>query len=359
MGHDKFSFERIEPLEDRIQRLARDAAYIQVWDRTDRKNEQNLGRFDLTESDALPYLTERVKPALLPVHDEEEPADPFDAYDALEEDDEEPPSTFTRGAHEPVTPEQIAKAACRWMRELALSNTVGEEWCRFRVKAFGPKGTKVLHTGTFIVRNHEFDLELPVPSETRDLKIPLPTFDQAAGAGAAKGIKALGDYYAQWGRIVLGSVGQLQGVNNEMMARLHKQLAESRGQVDQLVASILENRVAELELAEEKQANERQDDARHALAREALAQLGDAAKAFLTARGINPEMADVLGVLGNSPDLMSALNDPGVRALMQDPNNLTGLAQMLKSAGQQARAARQAAAATPPPTSQPTPPPAG
>jgi len=349
VGHDQFSFERIEPLEDRIQRLARDAAYVQVWDRTDRKNEQNLGRFDLTESDALPYLTERPTPALSSIRDEE-PADPYDDYDELEEDDEEPPLGLTRRAHEPATPEQIAQAACRWLRELAMSNTVGEEWCRYRVKAFGPKGTKVLHTGTFICRNTEYDLELPVPSETRDLKIPLPTFDQAANAGAAKGIKALGDYYAQWGRIVLGSVGQLQGVNNEMMARLHKQLTESRGQVDQLVASILENRVAELEMHEDRQANERQDDARHALAKEALSQLGDAAKAFLTARGINPEMADVLGVLGSSPELMTALNDPDVRALMQNPSNLSGLAQMLKAAGQQARAARDVSAAPPPPS---------
>jgi hypothetical protein len=30
-------------------------------------------------------------------------------------------------------------------------------------------------------------------------------------------------------------------------------------------------------------------------------------------------MADVLGTLGQSPDLMAALNDPDVRALMQDP----------------------------------------
>ena len=60
-------------------------------------------------------------------------------------------------------------------------------------------------------------------------------------------------------------------------------------------------------------------------------------------------MADVLGVLGSSPELMGALNDPDVRALMQDPSNLSSLAQMLKAAGQQARAAREAGAAPPPP----------
>ena len=72
-------------------------------------------------------------------------------------------------------------------------------------------------------------------------------------------------------------------------------------------------------------------------------------------------MADVLAVLGNSPDLMGALNDPDVRALMQDPSNLSGLAQMLKAAGAQARAAREGAASAPPPAhdSQPQPSAAG
>jgi len=345
VGHDKFSFERIEPLQDRIQRLAQDAAYVQVWDRTDRKNEQNLGRFDLTATDALPYLTERAQPAPLEM-DDDGPADPYEgsfgAYDELEEDLEDPEPHY-----EPPTPLEIAQAACRWMRELAIGNTVGEAWCRFRVKVFGPKGMKVLHTGTFICRNHDFDIELPVPEALRDLKIPSPSFEESANAGAAKGIKALGDYYAQWGRIVLGSVGQLQGVNNEMLGRLHKQLSESRGQVDQLVASILENRFNELQMVEERQADERADGARHALAREALSQLGDAAKAFLTAKGVNPEMADVLGVLGSSPELMGALNDPDVRVLMQDPANLGSLAQMLKAAAHQARAAREASTAPP------------
>ena len=67
-----------------------------------------------------------------------------------------------------------------WLREMAISDPVGEDECRYRVKVIGPKGMKVLHTGTFICRNHDHDHELPVPSEIRDLKIPSPTFEQAA-----------------------------------------------------------------------------------------------------------------------------------------------------------------------------------
>ena len=360
MGHDKYVFDGIEPVEERIRRLDQDAAYVQVWDRTDRKNEQNLGRFDLTPSDALPYLDDPLEPAELDQAEDDVDNDPWGMGEDLDElEDEEPPRRASSTMD--MTPRQIAEAAIRWLRELAISNTVGEEWARYRVRIYGPKGMKTLHTGTFVVRNPDHDLQLPASAAMPSLKIPQPTFEEAASAGASKGIKALGDYYAQWGRIVLGSVGQLQGVNNHMLSRLHRQLNESRDQVDQLVGAILENRFNELQMHEDKQAAERQDDARHALAREALSQLGDAAKVFLTARGVNPEMADVLAVLGNSPDLMGALNDPDVRALMQDPSNLSGLAQMLKAAGAQARAARQAAASAPTPAndSQPQPSPAG
>ena len=166
--------------------------------------------------------------------------------------------------------------------------------------------------------------------------------------GAAKGLKALGDYYAQWGRIVLGSMGQLQGVNNDMLSKLHSQLQDSRGQVDELVGAILEFRAAEMKLSDERRAEERSGDARTQLAHQALHQLGDAAKAFLTAKGINPEMADVLGSIGQSPELVSTLNDPEVKALMNDPANLKALAGMLKAAAAQSRAARGGAAAPSP-----------
>jgi hypothetical protein len=143
VGREKFSFESIEPLEDRIRRLDQDAAYIQIWDRTDRSNEQNLGRFDLTETDALPYLDERhqVPP------DDDEPADPYEGsfgeYDHDEEpEDDEPPPRRRAGAM--PTPREIAEAACRWLRELAVGNTVGEAWCRYRVKVYGPKGVRVV-----------------------------------------------------------------------------------------------------------------------------------------------------------------------------------------------------------------------
>ena len=100
-------------------------------------------------------------------------------------------------------------------------------------------------------------------------------------------------------------------------------------------------------------AEDRANDTRTLLAQQALQQLGEAAKAFLAAKGVSPEMADVLGAISQSPDLVAALGDPDVKALMQEPANLKALAGMLKGAAAQARAVREAANAPGVPTPEP------
>ena len=48
---------------------------------------------------------------------------------------------------------EAADAAVRWLAELAQRNTVGEPWRRFRVKVFGPKGLRLVDSGQFVCRN--------------------------------------------------------------------------------------------------------------------------------------------------------------------------------------------------------------
>ncbi len=329
---EQFNFEGFGPIEQRFLARVEGAVYLVVKDRTVSEHEETLGRLDLTPEQVAPYLPEAQLASALAgeAWDEDGPAEAW-----------EPESP----AGEPPSPVEMMKAALRWVREVAIRNTTGEEYRRFRVKLYSGKAVDVLASGQFVCRNDRFDLtEYATPATPPP--IPVPTFDEAAQKGAVKGLQALGDYYAQWGSIVLGSVGQLQGVNNAMLARLHRQLQESRDQVDQLVASILEYRVKELEVQEDRAADEREGDARTALAREALGQLGAAANTFLASRGMTPETVDVFTQLGGSPELMAALKDPSVRSLMQDPSNLKDLAEMLRQVGAQAQAADQ----------QPTPP---
>jgi hypothetical protein len=87
------------------------------------------------------------------------------------------------------------------------------------------------------------------------------------------------------------------------------------------------------------------------LAKEAINQLGSAANAFLTAKGVTPEMAELLDTLSSSPQLMATMKKPGVQQLMQDPNNLAGLAAMLEQAAAQAQAQAQGAPPSPQPGS--------
>jgi len=344
LHEEGFTFEGLEPIEQRFLRRAAGASYLVIKDRSERNHEETLDRLELTDDDLDPYLDQPFGLAPLAQadydgweHDPDEHDE--DSDEDSEDDDEDEPPHRLAFTPEPLTNAEKVRAAFRWIRECAIRNTIGDRSTRFRVKLYGPKGVNCLATGQFVCRNDAYDVD---DAAMPKLEIPAPTFEEATRAGSVKGLKALGDYYAQWGQIVLGSVGQLQGVNNAMLARLHRQLQESRGQVDQLVASILEFRVRELEVAEERAADERDGDARTTLAREALGQLGSAASAFLAGRGMTPEMIDVFGQIGGNPDLMAALKDASVRDLMKDPDNMKALAEMLRQAGQQARAAREA-----------------
>ena len=351
MARERYTFEGLEPIEKHLRRKAADIGYVVLWDRTDRTSEETLGRFELDLADALPYL-EDDEDLLDDGFDEDEDEDHDDADGEAEEE----PAPGDGHAHERRAlrllgrvpgPADFAHAAGRWLRDLAARNTLSEPLRRFRMRAYSPKGARVLYTGSFLCRDEDHDdtthdLALVQPQEVTP-RIPAPSFDEIETRAAGRGMKALGDYYAQWGRIVLGSVGQLQGVNNAMMGKLHRQLENSRDQVDQLVAAVLTHRAAEAELAEQRRASDKSEDTRTVLAQQALHQLGEAARAFLAAKGVTPELADAMGAIGQSPDLLAALNDPDVRLLMQDPNNLKVLAGMLKQVGAQARAARQAA----------------
>ncbi len=325
MNPDSFAYTGLDLIEAAIRKLGARASYLNLQDRTVRGADQSVGRFDFDATSAAPFLE---PPANDAAGSDDAPADPFD---------DDLPDVGPDGAERPdLAPAAIAEAACRWVRQTAMQNTIGEVSRRFRIRVFGPKGEDLLFSGTFLCRNDEAEDDLtflPTPP------MPIPTWDQAATESAVKPLKALGDGYAQFMTLVMSTVGQFQGLNNSMHARQHRQLREAQDQVEQLVASILEFRAAQVEAHENRKADEHQADSRTELARHALKQLGDAAQALVLAKGLPPDVGDLMGVLGSSPDLMSTLRDPSVRALMKDPKNLQGLAQMLRLAADQAKAA--------------------
>ncbi|MEN0067814.1 MAG: hypothetical protein AAGA48_37140 [Myxococcota bacterium] len=315
MSRDRFSFEGLTAIEHRLVRLADEISYIVVQDRTAPKQDETLGRLDFTAEATLPYC---------------EPS--------LDRPEEDWPAAVDRP--EPTSTE-IAEAAGRWIRYIATRCTVGDAYRRFRVKAWGPKGNRMVDSGQFVCRNHDADIDLQIVNHETGVTMPEPDFEHSAERGAAKGIQALGDFYAQWGQIVLGSIGQLQGINNQMSARLHRQLAESRDQVDQLVASILEHRFQQASASASRHAEERDRDTRTELARDAIHQVGEAARVLLGGNAVPPEMTEVVGTLSQSTALVDALRDPAVQALIKDPANLDQLAMLIRATAQQASASSE------------------
>jgi hypothetical protein len=348
MQDERYVFEGLDGLGGLLRRKAKDIGYLAIWDRTDRTTEEPLGRFDFTVEDALPYLVRDEDLDDAP-DDDDDLADEPDDDDGPPDPSDDPAARALRAFGRQPGPADFAIAAVRWVRDIAVRNMGGDELRRFRLKVYLPKGVRALDTRSFACRDDDASaskLMVPAVEPMPDLRIPSPSFEHVEVTSTARGMRALGDYYAQWGQIVLGSVGQLQGVNNAMLGRLHVQLQESRGQVDQLVAAILTHRATEAELAEQRRSSDRSEDARTQLAHQALTQVGEAAKAFLASRGVTPELADALGAIGQSPELVATLNDPDVRVLMHDPQNLKMLAGLLRQAAAQSKALREAAPPT-------------
>ena len=147
-------------------------------------------------------------------------------------------------------------------------------------------------------------------------------------------------------RLVTISLGVADKSDQIARAQAEQSAAETRAareQVNELVASNTRQRISEAEAhAELIAANTRQQVAEEEkvfkadLAKGALDQIGSLANAMmLRESGVDPEMSEVLVSLQGSPELMTALRDPRVRAQLKDPGNLRDLAALLQMASQQ------------------------
>lgn len=164
-------------------------------------------------------------------------------------------------------------------------------------------------------------------------------FHEQAQYGAALAYRNLGDCYSQLGQILMSNVTQMQAVMNQTNADLATQVREGRSQLDQLIAAVLEGRVNEIEQKRAAQESMQSDVQRTVLAQHAIQQLGETAKAFFVARSIPSELSETLSAMSSSPELMSVLNQPMVKELMKDPQNLNMLAGTLQQFAQMNAAA--------------------
>jgi hypothetical protein len=273
---DQFEMEGWDALEDRLLALSDDATYLVLFDRTDRQDEKTVGRFDLDEEGTTAWMD-----------------GVYSFAEALE-------------------------GACRWVCSTAVAQTVGESMRRFRVRVYGPKGLSTMLSGSFAVRNHGYVVDLD-----DDLPAELQMVD-----GEAVGMAALGQYYAQFGKLLLASTMRLQSMSDRTLSRMGRQLEESRSQIDTLVAATLEYRFREVEAAEVRSAETREVESRNQLVREAVGQLADAAKAVAT-MGPPAELAPVLAMVQDKPERLELLQSEPVKELLAKPEDLKALLAMI------------------------------
>lgn len=318
MQNDPYDLVGLDNVRKTLTQSLAQTSYLTLWDRASRDAEECIGRFDLDEESVGRHLAER----------------------RAAERGEEPPNPE---APVPRVPRRdVVDAAVRWARESVVANMGEEATHRFRVRFLTHKGQRVQTSVSITCHNTAAAVEL-VPT-LPNARLPKVNTEGIRDDMTVNEARVLAELYTHWAHLVLGTTQQLHGVTSHTIGQLQRQLSDSRDQVDQLVASILEGRAESVRTEQAQVSQQRDSDARTTLARDALKQLGEATRAVFTSKGVPPELADVLGSVSQNPELMGALTDPDVRALITDPEHVKSLAGMLKEAAQRARAFREATA---------------
>lgn len=318
MPTEPYEIVGLDNLRKTLAQSLAQTAYLTLWDRATRDAEECIGRFDLDDDAVARHLAER----------------------RAADRGEDPPSP---DAPNPIRANrrETVEAAVRWVREAVIANTGEEASHRFRVRYMSHKGQRV-QTSVSLTCHNSAAVELVPTAPT--VRLPTLSGDGGQGTITISEARTIVELFTHHAHLVIATTQQLHGVANQTIGQLQRQLSDSRDQVDQLVASILEGR-AEAARADQSQVNQqRESDARTVLARDALKQLGEATRAVFAAKGVPPELAEVLGPVSQNPELLGALTDPDVRALITDPEHVKSLTAMLKEAAQRARAFREATA---------------
>jgi hypothetical protein len=323
-----FRFEKFDDVAQRLGERADDIGYLVLFDRTERP-EDKLGRFNWVEDDDANYT-----PA-------ESPDDEDGLFDAFEEDEEDEDSLVT------ALPGLVGQAVS-WLRTMALDNFI-PPWRRYRVRVYGPKGHSSLDSFQFIVRGEQLpEVEEDTPPWPQTPPLSFEAASERMGVGV---LEHLGRGYARFIHLVLTTTNQLQQINAATNHQLHRQLVDTRGQNDRLVAAIIEQQ-GEMLQVERQQLDTQKSQAQMQLGQQALRTLDDATRLYLmTHKGLPPELQPLVSAVTSNPQLMQVLSNPQVQQLLGDPQAQQQLAALLQMAAQQAaQASSPAAPSDPTPT---------
>jgi len=238
--------------------------------------------------------------------------------------------------------EGLIEEALNWLRDQMDRIAIGQHCTRFRVYLYGVKGED---KNTFVLTATDPQWQ-DAPSK--------PTVHAAADEVERRGLRSVEQAWTAWSNQVLGATERLTQISlsvadkSDQIARAQAEQSASetraaREQVNELVSASTQQRISEAQARAELVAattrhkvSEEEKVFKADLAKGALDQIGSLANAMmLRESGLDPEMSEVLVSLQASPELMTALRDPSVRAQLKDQENLRSLAALLQMATQQ------------------------
>lgn len=347
------SFEGLEVTDAWITRHCARIAYLRLYDRTVRDDEEAVGKFEFSAEGAREAVTGVATAA---GGDDDGPADPVDGEPDDGEADDGPPSLPASGS---IAPPVLARAARWWLRTTASGNlTPVDRYRRFRLRVYGPKGLDTLHTATFIARNLDLDGELVAqapefPQFASPGPSPAPASAPDSGFGVAfPALRALADGYQAFLGMCLQVFGQQNQINASALNRMLRENSEYRETLQQLFAQVLDSKRQMLEIEAAQALESRQGDVRAVLGQEAIRQTADLAKSLFGAH-LPQELRELGEVLTANPEVVALMRDPQMMALLRDRQRMREVAPVLRM-----YAASTVPGAAPPPPPPPETPPA-
>lgn len=304
-------------------------------------------------------LRQRARIAYLSIYrrldrDTEEPCGTLQWEDALSFLDEDLLDPFTEELAEedlPVELREVIGAWC-WVRDTILGNLDGEQGRRetFRLRAMGPKGHDKVF-GRNINVNASPDVvpldvlrraETPAPKpEAPEVGFDMPPL-QFPQADAPPGSLVmhyhhLGAQYNHFGQMLLGFFHSFLSGQRALQQQSTEDVHAARKQVGELVSVLIQQNVAR-ENVETQRQQLVQDAETTVRTQETVSrlveELGSTARFVLGAKSLSPQAIKLLETLGSDPELLAAMGDPKIVALLEDPEERKNLVLLLRQATQ-------------------------
>lgn len=308
---ENITFENLTGLTTSLIGVWEAAAYITLLEVQDRNQAEQIARLELKSSEIEPYMV-----------------------------DGDPDETHIQ---------QLARGVERWVQATVTQQMYARSSARFKLMAFGPKGSKCLFARRFGAVSTAFDDEpLPLPSPGDGPTSAAENAQMDFILKYARGVLSMSEHHNHW------LLGAMRSVNSDLQTH-NKRLAQECSRL--LDVFLHEDRLTAMAVTSSAEESEKYR-LRAELGKSTIEQLGKVT-AHLAAgwSKLDPEMVDVLGVLQEDAELMKTLKSPKVRAFLKNADARAALKRvLLQFAAAYAEPAEGATAPDPqPPPANPTP----